>query len=348
MLQVMTSVVADYIEPGLRDPEYGRKLDFLKAQVREAPGHPLLLILGSSRTAYGVRADALLTAESKPPLAFNFGMLGAGPIYEMLHFRRLLNAGIHPRWLVLEIHPGFLKVVPSLIGAHRPPFDRCDARDLYAIHGYIDHPWDAWREWLHYRAAASYVLRAEVMRRLAPGWVPAPSMPDVTAVDKTTPSGWVPLHWPTPEESVRKHWAQLGCEMLGPSYQDFQVSDRTNRALREILETCRREQIVTSLLLMPEAEEMRDERAKSAQKEIVRYLTQLGDEYGASLIDATHWCRDEEFADGQHLLPEAATRFAARLGREALGEWVAATTPERRGASGPTFIAGKPRAAASR
>ncbi|MGH7136824.1 MAG: hypothetical protein ACREHD_13880, partial [Pirellulales bacterium] len=222
------------------------------------------------------------------------------------------------------------------------PFDRCDARDLYALHGFIDHPWDTWREWLRFRAGVSYELRAEVMRRLAPGWVPAPTVPDVTAVDKTTASGWIPLPWPTPEESLRKHWAHLGCEMMGASYQDFQVSDRTNRALRDILETCRREQIVASLLLMPEAEEMRDERAKLAQKEIVRYLTQLGDEYGVSLIDATRWCRDEEFADGQHLLPEAATRFAGRLGREALGEWVAATSPERRDASSPTFIAGRP------
>jgi hypothetical protein len=344
LLEAMTSLLADYIEPGLRDPEYGRKLAFLKSQLRESPERPLMLLLGSSRTAYGIRADAVFApAGDHVPLAYNFGTLGGGPIYELLHFRRVLAEGIRPQWVVIEIHPGLLKVVPELMGAHQPSIDRCDARDLYAVHGYLDHPWTAWRDWLRYRAAGSYQLRAEIMRRVAPTWVPARTEPDLTALDKTTPFGWIPLPWPRPAQELRKQWAKLGCKSFAPSYADFVVSDRTNRALHEILSICGREQIGAALLLMPEAEELRDEVATSAQRQVVNYLTQLGQEYGVPLIDATHWCQDDEFVDGQHLLPEAAARLADRLGREALGDWVASTLPARGDSSGTTFVAGRPK-----
>lgn len=332
LVQVLTLAVADFIDPGLRDPEYGRKLAYLQAQRRQAPDRPLVLFLGSSRTTYGVRADALW-AGRETPLAYNFGILAGGPIYELLHFRRLLAADIRPRWIVLEIHPGFLKVVPNLMVAHRPAIERCDARDMYALHNYVDHPWQDWLKWLRYRWAISYQLRAELMRRAAPGWQ-APAAPDLTALDKTTPSGWVPLPWPRPDTAVRKQRAQLGCVAFSPCYQDFQVSDRTNRALREILDTCRRERIEVGLLVMPEADESRDATARLAQRKVLRYLSQLSAEYHAPVIDASNWCADEDFADGQHLLPEAGTRFARRLGREVLSGWIAAAPPVRHAVEG--------------
>lgn len=339
LLQVLTSAVADFIEPGLRDPEYGRKLAYLQTQRHRAPERPLLIFLGSSRTAYGIEANEALT-DRESPLAFNFGILAGGPIYEMLYFRRLLAEGIRPKWLVLEIHPGFLHVVPNLMLAHRPAVERCDARDMYALHGYVDHPWRDWLAWLRYRSAISYQLRVELMRRIAPGWVPAPAAPDVTALDRTTPYGWVPLPWPRPDAALRKQRAKWGCEAFGAGYQDFQVSDRTNRALRDVLDTCRREQIDVSLLLMPESEEIRDASARLAQRDVLRYLSRLSLEYAAPIVDATAWCANEEFADGQHLLPEAGTRFARRLGREVLSGWIAAAPPVRNAEA--ALIAGRP------
>lgn len=340
LLQALTSSLADFIEPALRDPEYGRKLAYLQAQRRQAPDRPLLVFLGSSRTAYGIAANAALT-ESEAPLAYNFGILAGGPIYEMLYFRRLLAEGIRPKWLVLEIHPGFLKVAPNLMLAHRPAIERCDARDMYALHGYVDHPWRDWLAWLRYRSAIAYQLRAELLRQVAPGWVPA-AAPDLTALDKTTPYGWVPLPWPRPDAALRKQRAEWGRDAFEVSYRDFHVSDRTNRALREILDLCRREQIEISLLLMPESEEIRDTSARLAQQKVLHYLSQLSTEYAAPLINATEWCKSDEFADGQHLLPEAGTRFAGRLGREVLSDWIASSQRVRDTAEA-TLIAGRPR-----
>lgn len=341
LIQALTSAVVDFIVPDLRDSEYSRKIAYLQARRRKSPGRPLLIFLGSSRTAYGVAADEALS-DRDAPLAYNFGILAGGPIYEMLCFHRLLAEGIRPQWLVLEIHPGFLHVAANLMLAHRPAIERRDFRDMCALHGYVDHPWQDWLAWLRYRAALSFQIRAELMRHIAPHWVPAPAAPDWTALDKTTPSGWVPASGPPPDATLRKQRAQRSCEAFGSSYRDFEVSDRTNRALRDILKTCRREHIEVSLLLMPESEEMRDASATLAQGEVRRYLAALSDEYGAPIIDATDWCASEDFADGQHLLPEACPRLARRLGREVLADWVA-TAPRARKPSQTRLMAGRPR-----
>lgn len=346
LFQALTGAVADFIDPTLRDPEYGRKLAYLQTLRQEKPDRPLLVFLGSSRTAYGVAADAALS-DRDAPLAFNFGILAGGPIYEMLYFRRMLAEGIRPKWLVLEIHPGFLNVVPNLMLAHHPAIERCGAGDMCALARYVDHPWQDWLAWLRYRAALTYRLRAELLRRIACGWVPAPAAPDLTALDRTTASGWVPLPWPRPDTALRKQRAQWGCEAFGASYRDFHVSERIDRALREILHACHREGIEVTLLLMPESDEIRDTSATLALGEVHRYLAQLSDEYGTPVIDASEWCASEEFADGQHLLPEAGTRFARRLGSEVLTGWIASAAPQRNRA-GQTLVAGRPRETAQR
>ena len=323
-LELLGNAAADFIDPGLREPEYGRKLSLLKTQIRQSPHRPLLLLLGSSRTAYGLCPEFLFGAESpNSPLVYNFGILGGGPVYELLYFRRLLDAGIRPEWVVVEVHPALLKSAPELMAAHLPPLGRCDLRDLCLLHNYLDNPRSTWCQWLRYRAAACYRFRGELMRRVAPQWLPDPVQPDTAALDKTTPSGWVPGPWPRPEDVVRQARANLVRHFYSPGYQDFAVSERPDRALREVLALCRQEKIDAALLLMPESEELRDSAVTAAQHTIGRYLAELGREHGADLFDASHWCKDAEFADGQHLLADAATRLSATLGKRVLGDWVA-------------------------
>ncbi|HVA47599.1 MAG TPA: hypothetical protein VNH11_14615 [Pirellulales bacterium] len=317
---------ADFIEPGLREPEYGRKLALLKTQLRQLPQRPLLLLLGSSRTAYGVRPDRLFdAATAETPLVYNFGILGGGPLYELLYFQRLLAAGIRPRWVVIEVHPALLKTAPELMGAHIPPIERCDARDLWLLRDYLDAPLASGRDWLGYRAAACYRLRGELLRRVMPHWLPAPAVSDTSALDQTTPSGWVPGAWPRPDAAMRQARAKLVRQIYAPGYRDFEVSDRPNRALRQILALCRQEGIVAALLLMPEAEELRDAEVTLAQQRISRYLWELGREYDAQVFDASHWCNDADFADGQHLLADAAERLSVKLGQDALRGWLASS-----------------------
>jgi hypothetical protein len=343
-LNLMVCALADYIEPGVREPEYGHKLALLKCQIQQAPDRPLLLFLGSSRTAYGLRSDALFSSQraEETPLVYNFGILGGGPVYELVYFRRLLNEGIRPRWVVVEVHPALLNAAPELKAAHVPPFDRCDARDLYALNNYLDEPLATWKEWLQYRSTAPYALRGELMRHYAESWNPAPTSIDFMRLDLTTPLGWVPLSWPRPDEAMRKKRAEMCRQAYAPGYCNFEVSDRSNRALREILAICHQENIAGALLLMPEADEVRDGDVILAQERLGQYLRQLSLEYHVPLIDASHWCDDADFGDGQHLLAETATRLSSRLGSEGLADWFASSSPDRGDAVDSTMIATRP------
>lgn len=320
-LQLTANFLADVVYPDLREPEYGRKLALLRRQLKQFPDRPLLLLLGSSRTAYGIRPESLFAAEADAPLAYNFGILGGGPVFELMYFERLLAEGVTPRWVVVEVHPAMLKMAPELIAGQIPPTERCDLRDLRLLKGYLIDP-AAWRSWLHYRSAACYQFRAELMRSVAPGWVPPPSVPDTNALDKTTACGWVPGPWPKPDDAVRTFRCTLMRQAYAPGYREFEVSDRSNRALRQILTRCRDNGIQTALLLMPEAEELRDAEVLAADEKIVGYLSELGREFDARVIDASRWCEGADFADGQHLLAESATRLSARLGQTVLRDWL--------------------------
>src|SRR5262245_4077574 len=60
--QLALALFVEWGHPEIIDPEYGRRLQLLRERRAEAPGRPLVLVLGSSRTAMGFRPEAL------PPL----------------------------------------------------------------------------------------------------------------------------------------------------------------------------------------------------------------------------------------------------------------------------------------
>ena len=50
---------------------------------------------------------------------FNFGVIGAGPITELLSLRKMLREGIVPDFLLIEVLP------PFLAGQVKPPAEAC-------------------------------------------------------------------------------------------------------------------------------------------------------------------------------------------------------------------------------
>ncbi len=98
--------------PALRDPYYGQKVRLLQQRLADAPAPSTVVMVGSSRTAYGfapARLEGRLAREiGRPVVAFNFGLFGAGPATELLTLRRLLDDGIRPSLLLVEVLPPLL------------------------------------------------------------------------------------------------------------------------------------------------------------------------------------------------------------------------------------------------
>src|SRR5262245_28282782 len=108
--QAAAFVAIEWATPEVRDPEFFRKLARLRARKHERPGAPVVLALGSSRVYTGLRSEVLDDASQSPqgPLLFNGGILGAGPLLQLLTLDRLLRAGERPDAVVMEFWPPLL------------------------------------------------------------------------------------------------------------------------------------------------------------------------------------------------------------------------------------------------
>ncbi|HXT58105.1 MAG TPA: DUF1574 family protein, partial [Pirellulales bacterium] len=110
-MQLALAVAIDQWAPELRDPEFGQKLARLRSLCAEFPDRPLVLVLGSSRSDYGVCPGAIeraWTSQRENIVVFNFAVMGGGPVTELVLFHELLAEGVRPSCVLIEVNPLFL------------------------------------------------------------------------------------------------------------------------------------------------------------------------------------------------------------------------------------------------
>jgi hypothetical protein len=314
-LQLLLALGIELRFPELRDPEFGRKITRLCA--RTAAGSPrpyTVVMLGSSRVLFGFDAGRLEGAVGRaaggPAVVYNFGLTGAGPLGELLTLRRLLARGVRPDLLLVE-------VLPALLSDHCDEKDRFPALrlwrdDLPLLERYGASRRQLRSDWWLARPVPWYEHRFAILSRLLPQL-----LPDALRLDWAwccDDAGWVRSDTePTPEqrqkaeEHARKEYADL--------LADFRPGEPACRALREVLDVCRRERIPAALVLMPEATTFRALYTPEARARTDVLLAGLGRDYGVSLIDAREWVADDGFWDPHHLRAVGAVAFTERLGR---------------------------------
>jgi len=270
-----------------------------------------MIVLGSSRSEQGFR-PSLLPIDmpgGKAPLVFNLARGGSSPLLHLMTLRRLLADGIRPDWVLLEVFP------PSLAeddtGA---TLLKTTLRDFPLLSHYSVSR-KTYAYYLRDRALLWWQYRNGLLAGLGPAWL--------------SPSArwnrlWNPRtgEWRTIGESVTPDQFQEELADAGRRYrkklQDFRIAPQADRAMRELLDLCRRQHICTLLYLMPEASAFRQWYAPSTQTLLSSYLVQLGREYEARVIDCRDWVPDEDFWDGHHLLKRGAALFMHRFRAEIL------------------------------
>jgi len=307
----------------LRSPDYGHKVSRLREAINTSDCPQTIVMLGSSRTAYGLKGTAiepiLTQHERHQVIVYNFGLHGAGPLSYLINLRRLLNDGIRPDLLLIEVLPPLL--------SNRGPFNDTSEEhlptaslrrdELALVQRYADNrsvsQADWWLGWClpcyHHRLALishSLPTLLDLQERLdgnrqldASGWMP------VHAVLRAPARRRAALAW------ARKDYTErlAGFELGGPNVE----------ALEETLELCRRERINTALVLMPEGPEFRSWYPPGVMPQVRRLLGQLSRRHAMPIIDARDWIASEDaFLDSHHLLPEGAEVFSDRLAHEVL------------------------------
>lgn len=303
-------LLLDHGPPHLRDPEYGLRLKALGARVKENPGRPLTLVVGSSRTAMGVRPDAVECGSG--PLLFNVSLAGAGPVTQLMILRRLQADGIVPAAVVLEYWPPFFRAD----GPYREDFrlnpTRLRPDDERTINEFFGEPTETKRRMAESRWLPFHTHRKPLLDRFAPGWLPHTERADAMFANLDG-WGWLPGRETTTAAERDKGWPHV----LGyywPLFRFYSVDANQDRALRACITHCRERGIAVSLAYLPESDRFRELKTPESVRLADDHLAAVRRDTGVSLIDARNWLTDDDsLPDGFHLTRPAAITFTRRL-----------------------------------
>lgn len=313
VIQLAFTVVVDGWFPFFYDPEAQERLQELRNCLTAEPDRPLLLMVGSSRTAMAFHPEIVGPLRQGPgpqPLVYNYSHLGAPASFNLIQLQRLLKQGIRPRWLVVEMMPPLLcreydvAVIKLVVGPELPGllqyFPVSKLFGCYAVNRLV--PW--------------YRYRSLLLQQLAPAWVDPAQQGIQMPLGKF---GWESRSWHgdlNARELLRRTGIARGdyLDLL----QHYHIKDRLARPLEDLLALCAREHIEAAVVLAPESHEFRSWYSPDAEEKIQTFCARLVRNYGVAIIDARDWLPDEEFLDGHHVLPQGADTFTRRLEREVL------------------------------
>jgi hypothetical protein len=334
-LHAVAFVVLDELRPGLRDPEYARRVRDLRQRIAENPGRPVVLVVGSSRAAMGVRPgewEAVRPAApgTPDPLIFNMSLLGGGPIMELMVLRRVYADGLRPDVALLEYWPPYLHSEGMWAEPDRIAPDRLYPADRQIVRDYFPDPEKTERQLWRYRWHPVWEARNRLLVQLAPRWLRHDKRIDWTW-DTVDGWGWRPGFdyppGPTPERA-----AMLGkCrDIYRPLFAHFKLSADADRAIREAVALARSHGSAVGFVYLPEASEFRNWYPPRVERLAREHLAGLSRELAVPVIDARLWADDGLLVDGFHLSRIGAATFTRKFGPAVAATFGGARPAQRR------------------
>lgn len=305
--------------PHLRDPEFGYKLSLLRTRRAENPDQPLLVLLGSSRTGQGLRPGVLTdlrTPDGRTPFVFNFSQVGSGALAELVTLHRLLDAGIQPDWLAIEILPALLGRTIDACGDAGGSVSRISWNDLQLLDDYVPDPVTLRHRWFKAQLWPWHAHRFSFMNHYGSNCLPwRLRMDHWKSLD---PWGWSDIGLDSQPLVLAPDALELARVTYQQELQNFHLAPMQDRALRDLLALCRQAGIPTVLYLMPEGSIYRGWYAPATRASLDTYLTNLSHELGVPIVNARTWMPDKYFGDSHHLYRRGAILFTQRFGAEVL------------------------------
>lgn len=326
-LQAAAFLAMNEVWPALRDPEYGRRVARLKERLAENPGRPLVVVIGSSRAAMGVRPDvweATRPGNAHDPLLFNMSLVGSGPLLELFCLRRLYADGVRPAAVVFEYWPPFLREDGPYWELGRVDPRRLLPTDEPFIREFADNPDEVARRMRLSRWNPLYENRDRWLGQVAPSWLPWERRADVAWVGLDA-WGWLPgVDDPTPPNPAIRSHRLAHCETIyRTQFVGYTIDPRADRGLREAVALARSHGAQVAFAYLPEASEFRGWIPPAVEAASREHLARLRHELNVPLIDARLWLTDGLLVDGFHMSRTGAAEFTRRFGPA-----VAATFPD--------------------
>jgi hypothetical protein len=315
VVQLGLAVGIDAYWTAIRDPEFAELLDIVRKRQVEAPGRPLVLVLGSSRTRGALRAEYLnCPGDETRPLVINCGVNASFAMLQQVHLRRFLEAGIRPRLVFVEVMPRALSARGgAALEEKRFWGARLSAPEAARVWNYFGEPYRLVMRWGPGRLLPVATHRVELR--------------DALALDVPT-SGWAgyaggrdSYGWCSgPSKSNQQEYERLTRECLNeylPAITQPALSPGAQQAIRDLVNLGRQEHIAVVLFIPSEASVFNSYGPEVAEGQL-RALHTLAHELGVPLIDTSDWIDEGGFWDGHHATPEGANQYTSRFAREAL------------------------------
>ncbi len=308
--------------PQLRDPEYGYRLVRLHEQQRLHPDRPLVLVLGTSRTAYGIDPAAMnFPDQPGSPLVFNFGLAGSRPVHLRLHLQRLHADGVKPAAVLVELLPATLAVPGPADELCAPDSARLTADDLRRLEPYLADPAAFRHRWVKERMNAWQAQRSVLLSHVAPGWQPWQKRLDHYWA-MTDSLGFCPYPMGKIAE-CRESRTESTRDQYALALAHLRVSELSTRAIRDLVADCREAGTPVAFFLAPESPAFRSWYTPQSRAALSAFTRSLAEEFGCPVFAAPEDFAEDDFADGHHMLPGAAARFSRRLADAHLKSWLA-------------------------
>jgi hypothetical protein len=288
------SMAGESIRPEIVDPDYYYRKNLLLERTAERPGQPVVLVMGSSRTAHGFLPGA---AARQDILWFNFSHIGYGPVMNAMALERLIRDGVAPRTIVLEIMPAFfVKEDLRFQARHVSP------RELISLRRYT--PYLA-SEWAYVRTRLSEPSRLlnivdplDEHRDLGP-------YGDWKAFDIR----------PAPAE-LHQQRIDAQRHMIGKNLKTLHARPGAARALADSMTMCRDNGIELILLRTPEGPVVQSWYDPEKLAAFDEWISDLAGRNGVRVVDARNWLAEGDFKDSHHPTRGGAVKFTQRLIRE--------------------------------
>jgi hypothetical protein len=303
------------VRPGWRDPEFGHRLPLLRSSDR-----PAVVVIGTSRTQNAIAPAAMaLTDEPGSPRVFNFGQSAATPLAELLALHRLLDAGVRPAAVVVELFPPALGVCDPAGSEFLDRAARLSASDLEHLAPHVADVDELRRRWLVARAFPWREQRQSLLSHWAPRWQPWQRRINFQW-ESLDGDGFQPVDDVSPErrETLTAH----ARKQYAAAFPGFRPAEVSVRPVRELVALCRREGIPVAFLVPPVSPEFRAAFGPGVLEESESYLHALAAELGVAVFDAPRHMPGADFMDGHHALTRGAERYSRWLAETHLKPWL--------------------------
>jgi hypothetical protein len=318
LVQVALRVTIEEYRPELRDPTFEikyRQLTRLMHQFQQPP--VTVLFMGSSMTAYGIKADMvdepLSRVLGRSAIGFNLGINNGGPFTQLVYVRRLLRRGVRPHLVVLELTPIVHDFADAPHDIARFPSSMLSRHDLDTVERFSCEP-HLRDEWWQSYLVPIYGHRLTILDQSARVFVPFNDRLEYW-LDMDS-HGWRRVEIPS-SESHRESLTRVK-KTFGPRMRDYEVGRPPLRALREVTDLLAQARIPTVMVVMPEGPLLRSCYGPGSLKPLMDEFANLSRAQGFPIVQAREWIEEEKFTDSFHLTHEGATELTERLVREVI------------------------------